>query len=89
MEAFNAGLPSRPPPGVAAQAGDAERRGWQTGSRLSRLPPGDSLNRLSDTLDCLEAALARPAVVLLGRAYEELVAVVLARFAAKPMDPPP
>lgn len=43
----------------------------------------DSLARVDDALACLEAGLARPAVVLLGLAYEELISVVLARLEGK------
>lgn len=46
----------------------------------------DSLNRLDDALTCFESGLPRPAVVLLGLAYEELIAVVLARMEGKPID---
>lgn len=46
----------------------------------------DSLKRLDDALDCLDAGLPRPAVVLLGLAYEELIGAVLARVTGKAVD---
>lgn len=47
---------------------------------------GDSLNRLDDAVDCLDAGLARAAVVLLGLAFEEMIALVLARLTGRKVD---